>query len=50
MTDGPAADVAFGQLAHFNGRLDASDDADPLERVLKRERVHHGGEHTHVVG
>ena len=50
MTDGPPADISFGQLAHFDGGLDSGDDADPLKSILERESIHNGGQHAHVVG
>ena len=44
------ADEGLGHLAHLDRRQHAREDAGPLERVLQRERVDHGGEHAHVVG
>ncbi|MCG3768053.1 MAG: hypothetical protein JW394_0149 [Nitrospira sp.] len=35
MTNGPAANIALGQLAHFDRGLDAGHDANALERVLQ---------------
>src|SRR6266511_2723769 len=48
--DGPQGDVWLGDLRHVDGRLDPGRHAELLQRVLERERVHHGREHAHVVG
>ncbi len=50
MAFGATADKGFAHAGHRNGGLDARVDADLLERVLHRERVHHGREHAHIVG
>src|SRR5207302_931155 len=50
VSDRAPADVGFGQLAHFDGGLNAGDRALFLERVLQGERVEHGGQHAHVIG
>src|SRR6266702_1707343 len=50
VSDRAPADVAFGQLAHFDGGLDAGDHIPFLERVLQGKRVEHGGQHAHVIG
>ena len=45
-----AADIRFAHAGHRDGGLDAGIDADLLERILHRERVHHRREHAHVIG
>jgi hypothetical protein len=47
---GAAADDGLAHLVHLDRRLDASLDADLLERILHGERVHDGREHAHVIG
>ena len=46
---GPAPDVGLGHLGDRDRRLHAGLGLRLLERVLKRQRVQHGGEHPHVV-
>ena len=49
--NGAAPDVGLRDLRHVDGALGARRDAvGPFEGVLKREGVHDGGEHPHVVG
>ena len=50
MAYGAPANVAFGELTHFNRRLDARHDTGSLQGVLKGQRVQDGGEHAHVIG
>ena len=45
-----AADHRLAHLVHLDRGLHAGLDAELLKRVLHRERVHHGGEHAHVIG
>ena len=47
---GAAADYRLAHLVHLDRRLDAGLDADLLERVLHRQRVHHRRQHAHIVG
>jgi hypothetical protein len=49
VTKRAAADVGLRHTRHRNRRLDASVDAELLERALERDRVHHRGEHAHVI-
>ena len=44
------ADVVLANLVDLQRGQHARDATEPLERVLHRERVDHGGEHAHVVG
>ena len=44
------ADIGFTDARHGNRRLDPRLDADGLQRILHRERVHDRREHTHVIG
>ena len=46
---GAAPDVRLGDLVHRDRGHDPGRDAGPLERVLQRQAVHHGGEHADVV-
>lgn len=48
--DRPAPNVGLGHLGHLDGGLNAGRSPTLLERVLQGQRVHHGGQHTHVVG
>ena len=48
--DRPAADVRLGDVGDVERRLHARRRAGALERVLESQRVHHGGQHSHVVG
>ena len=50
MPDRPAADVRLRDLRDVECRLHPRLGAGAFERVLERERVHHGGEHSDVVG
>ncbi len=50
VADRAAADVRLGDLGDRDGRLHARLRAEPLERVLERERVEDGREHPRVVG
>ncbi len=43
-------DVGLGELLHADRRHHPRLDPPPLEGVLEREGVDHGGEHPHVVG
>src|SRR5690606_39438575 len=45
-----APDVGLRDLLDVYRALDARVDADRLERVLERDRVHHRAEHADVVG
>ena len=47
---GAAADVWLGHLVHADGRYHAGVDFQRLERGLHRQRVHHRGQHAHVIG
>ena len=49
MADGAAADVVFTDLVDADGRHDTRIEAETLQRILHRQRVHDGGEHAHVV-
>ena len=44
-----AADVGLANRTHRDGRLHPRLHTELLERVLHRERVHHGRQHAHVV-
>lgn len=46
---GATSNVGFGDLADFDRRHHARRNTVFLERVLKSERVHDGGEHAHVI-
>ena len=50
MPHGAAPDIVFADLVDADGGHDARVHPEALERVLHRERVHHRGEHPHVVG
>ncbi len=50
MAQGPAANVGFCNLPHFHGGLHARNHADALQCVLQGQAVHHGGQHTHIIG
>ena len=50
MAYGAAADEGFAHRLHGNGGLHARVDPGGLERALKRQRVNHRGQHSHVVG
>ena len=50
MTFCTARDVGFSDLSHVDGRLDAGVDSFLLQEVLKRDGIHDGPEHAHVVG
>ena len=50
MTFCTARDVRFSDLSHVDGRLDAGVDSFLLQEVLKRDGIHDGPEHAHVVG
>ncbi len=50
MPDRPPPDVGLGHLGHLDGGLNAGRSPTLLERVLQGQRVHHGGQHPHVVG
>ena len=45
-----AADIGLGDRRHRDRRQDAGVDADLLERVLQRQRVHHRRQHAHIIG
>ena len=47
---GSQRNVGLGDLAHVDRGLHARWQADLLQGVLQRQRVHHGGQHAHVVG
>ena len=49
MPDGAAEDERLGHVFHFDGGLDASFDADLVERALQGETVDDGREHAHVI-
>ena len=49
MAHGAAADVVLAHLVDADGGHHARVQPEALERVLHGERVHHGGEHAHVV-
>ena len=44
------ADVGLGHLLHADGALDPGGNPGPLQAVLEGDRIHHRGEHAHVVG
>jgi len=48
--DGPAADIGLADIVHGDGRLDARFQAHPLQTRLQRQRIHHRGQHAHIVG
>ena len=50
VTLGPTADIGLADRAHRDRRLHTGLHAVPLHDALQSERVHHGGEHAHVVG
>ena len=50
MPDRSERDVGLRDLCHLDCGLHASVNADPFQRVLQGQRVHHGGQHPHVVG
>src|SRR5579883_938576 len=50
MPDGAAADVRLGHLAHLDGAQHAGGNPDLFDRVGKRQRVDHGGQHAHMIG
>ena len=50
MADRPAPDIAFGELPHFDRRLDAGRSALFFEGVLKRQGIQHRRQHAHIVG
>src|SRR5690606_38582089 len=50
VAQGAAPDVGLRDLLDVYRALDARVDADRLERVLERDRVHHRAEHADVVG
>jgi len=50
MANRAAADVGLGDLVHLDGAHDSHMDARLLNRILQRNRVDHGRQHTHVVG
>ena len=50
MPERAAADVGLGHARHRDRRLDAGVDAELLERILQRKRVHDGRQHAHVIG
>ena len=45
-----AADVGFGDLVHRDRGNHPRVDAQFLQRGLHRQRVHHGGQHPHIIG
>src|SRR5690606_9915612 len=47
--DGAAADVILGHVVDLDGTHYAGEAAALLDRILHRQRVHHGGQHAHVV-
>jgi tRNA dimethylallyltransferase len=50
MPHGAAADIGLADLIHRNGRDDAGKDAQLFQRRLHRQRIHYGGQHSHIVG
>ena len=47
---GAAADVVLAHLVDADRGHHARVHAERFERILHRERIHHGGEHAHVIG
>ncbi|SOY46183.1 hypothetical protein CBM2587_A160060 [Cupriavidus taiwanensis] len=50
LADCARADIGLDHLVHAQRRLHAAFDIGVAHRVLQRQRVHHGGQHAHVVG
>ena len=50
MADGAAADIGLAHRGHRNSRLNPAGDPDPLQRRLHGERIHHRGQHAHIIG
>ena len=50
MTQSPAADIRLGNLPHFYCCLHPCYHVDALQCVLQGQTIHHGGQHTHIVG
>ena len=44
-----AADIGLRHARHRDRRLNPRIDPDALERILKRERVHHRRKHAHII-
>ena len=49
MADRSAADIGFCNLLHINRRLNAGSDTVLFHGILECQRVHHRGQHAHVV-
>ena len=47
---GAASDIGLADLIHRDGRDHAGVNSDLLQRRLHGQRVHHGGQHAHVIG
>ena len=50
MANRATSDERLGYLIHLNGRLHSSVNALLLQRILQRQSVNHGSQHTHVIG
>lgn len=50
MTDSPAANIGFCNLAHFNGGLHAGGYAQFFQCILQGYGVNYRSQHAHVVG
>ena len=50
VANGLAADVGLRHLLHRDGALHPGGHPSPLQAILERDRVHHGGQHADVVG
>jgi hypothetical protein len=50
MPDGAAPDEHFGDLTHFDGGLNPCMNVEFFECILQGKRVHHGSQHSHVIG
>ena len=49
MADGTVANIRLGNLLHRDCRLHPDRHLKLLQSICKRQRIHHGGEHPHVV-
>ena len=50
MADGHPPDKGLGDILHFDRRLNPGGNAERLEHALDGEGIHHGGEHSHIIG
>ena len=46
----PAADYRLAYLVHLDRRLHSGFDAQLLQSILHRQRVHHRRQHAHIIG